>query len=69
MKDYIFRLQFDISKGFLLSFSAVVLALYALPFKSIDLIIFVFGIVIWFYVLVETVCLMLPESDEPYDWQ
>lgn len=58
MKDYIFMLQFDVSNGFLLFFAAVVLALYALPFEYNDLIIFVFGIVTWFYVLVKTVCLM-----------
>lgn len=34
-----------------------------------DVMIVMIGAVLWVWVAVETVDLMLPESDEPHDWQ
>lgn len=72
MRDYIFRLQLDISRLCVWSFFVIAfLLLWRLSIGNImsDMVIYIFGITLWVGVLIETINLMLPESDEPHDWQ
>lgn len=64
MRDYA-----DISLKILFATNACVSFVIFAFLNIVDALIVSFALFLWAIVLIETAHLMLPESDEPHDWQ